>query len=112
MATRLAQGTARIVVVVVVIIVTVTAAVAIAGLLLLVTYYGGCRQRGVVAVQMQRWKVRRVARVLGLTSVGREKEPEISWNGQQIRMKLAVRMQRVSVFVYFCYCEASLLRCR
>lgn len=29
-------------------------------------------------MQMQRWKVRRVARVLGLTSVGRDKDPEIS----------------------------------
>lgn len=102
MTTGLAQGTARIVVVVIIVTVAVVAAVAIAGLLLLVAYYGGCRQRGVVAVQMQRWEVRRVARVLGLTSVGREKEPEISWNRQEMRMKLAVRMQRVSVFVYFC----------
>lgn len=100
MTTCLAQGTARIVVVIATVAVVV---VEVAGLLLLVTYYGGGGQRGVVAVQMQRWKVRRVARVLGLTSVGREYQPEISWNRAEDGMKFAVHMQRVSVclFTYF-----------
>jgi len=77
-ATRLTQGTTAVVVVAVVAVIAMIAVVSIAWLLLLLlrlllmTNYRCGSHRGVVAMQVQRRKVRGITGVFGLTSADRE----------------------------------------